>query len=161
MTRIPTALLKNEADLPFILLDSSAPFIREGSGEIQLLHVDIDAGKYVLRVRFAPGTTVQTHKHTGEIFAITGSGSWYYLEYPDDINVKGSYLYEPAGSIHTLHVPDTNVEKTDVWFIMNGANLNLDNAGEVESVTDAGSMLEAYVALCQEQGYGTPDVLGM
>ena len=61
----------------------------------------------------------------------------------DDINVNGSYLYEPAGSIHTLHVPSSNTEDTEVCFVMNGANLNLNADGEVESVLDAGAMLEA------------------
>ena len=43
------------------------------------------------------------------------------------MNVAGSYLFEPAGSIHTLHVPDTNTEVTDVFFAIHGANLNLDD----------------------------------
>jgi len=99
-------------------------------------------------------------KHTGEIFAFTSSGSWYYLEYPNDVTIAGSYLYEPAGSIHTLHVPASNTEDTEVCFVMNGANLNLNSQDEVESVLDAGAMLETYYALCEAQGKPAPDVLG-
>ena len=42
------------------------------------------------------------------------------------MNIAGSYLYEPAGSVHTLHVPATNTESTEVSFAIRGANLNLD-----------------------------------
>ena len=84
-----------------------------------------------------PGATVQTHKHTGHVYAFTQSGSWHYLESPDAVNVAGSYLYEPAGSTHTLHVPATNTGITDVWFTIHGANLNLGADGQVEMVIDA------------------------
>jgi 2,4'-dihydroxyacetophenone dioxygenase len=160
MSEVPAALLIQSSDMPFVNLDASAFFIDEGSFRIQLMQVNIKTGLWVIRTAFAPGTTVQKHKHTGEIFAFTSSGSWYYKEYPNDINVKGSYLYEPAGSIHTLHVPSTNTEDTEVCFVMNGANLNLNADGEVESVLDASAMLEAYLDLCEAQGDGKPDVLG-
>ena len=48
----------------------------------------------------------------------------------------GSYLYEPANSVHTLHVPEDNTEDTDVCFIIEGALLNLAEDGSVESVSD-------------------------
>lgn len=148
---IPTAFHRGESALPFV-------DIAEGA-QLQLLQVDIDAGLWVVRNRFAPGTTIQRHKHTGEVFAFTIAGSWRYLEYPE-INTAGSYLYEPAGSIHTLHVPDTNDGVTDVWFAIRGANLNLDAAGNVESVIDAGLVLSVYAALCTAGGHGQPDVIG-
>lgn len=47
------------------------------------------------------------------------------------MNIAGSYLYEPAGSVHTLHVPATNTESTEVSFAIRGANLNLDEQGNV------------------------------
>jgi quercetin dioxygenase-like cupin family protein len=119
----------------------------------------LDAGLWVIRALFKPGVTIQRHKHTGEVFAFTIKGSWTYLEYPE-VNTAGSYLYEPAGSIHTLHVPDTNTEITDVWFAIRGANLNLDEEGKVESVLDAGAVLEIYMALCEASGHGRADVIG-
>jgi 2,4'-dihydroxyacetophenone dioxygenase len=80
--------------------------------------------------------------------AFTLSGSWRYLEYPE-INTAGSYLFEPANAIHTLHVPDSNVEITDIWFAIKGANLDLDRDGNVEAVLDAGTVLEIYRAQCK------------
>jgi len=148
---IPTALHRAEKDLPFVYYQEGVVF--------QLLHADVEAGLWVVRVRFQPGVTIQRHKHTGEVFAFTISGSWKYLEYPE-VNTTGSYLYEPAGSIHTLHVPDTNTEVTDAWFAVRGANLNLDQEGNVESVIDAGALLELYTSLCEKDGHGRPDVIG-
>jgi len=161
MSTIPAAMLRQSADLPYISLTSELPFVDKGSFKLQLLQVSIESGLWVIRTLFAPGTTVQKHKHTGEIFAFTSSGSWYYLEYPNDTNIAGSYLYEPAGSIHTLHVPDSNTEDTEVCFVMNGANLNLDSQDEVESVLDAGAMLDVYYSLCEAQGENPPKVLGV
>lgn len=71
----PTALHRAESDLPFIDLDEGAT--------LQLLQVDLANGVWGIRNRFSPGYTVQTHRHTGHVHAFTQSGSWYYLESPD------------------------------------------------------------------------------
>ena len=92
------------------------------------------------------------------MYAFTLSGSWKYEEY-EEVNRAGSFLYEPAGSTHTLIVPETNTEPTDVWFAVWGANLNLDDAGNVESVYDAQFILDGYLALCDAAGLPTPKVL--
>lgn len=146
----PAALHRAERDLPFV------PYM-EGV-EFQLLQADIRAGIWVTRLRAEPGATIARHKHTGDVFAFTRSGSWKYLEYPE-INTAGSYLYEPAGSIHTLHVLASNTGITDVWFAIRGANLNLDAQGNVEAVLDAGFVLDFYLSACREMGFAEPDVI--
>ena len=143
VTQIPLALHRGESELPFVDLGDGST--------LQLLQIDVDAGLWVIRTRFQPGYLVQTHKHTGEVFAFTLSGSWKYVEYPE-VNTAGSYLYEPAGSIHTLTVPTENEGLTDVWFAIYGANLNLDADGNVESVIDAGLVRDSYFALCEANG---------
>jgi len=50
--------------------------------------------------------------------------------------VAGSYIYEPANSVHTLDVPEDNEGTTNVLFVIEGALLNLDADGGIESVTD-------------------------
>lgn len=149
---VPTAILRNESELPFVELGDGST--------LQLLQVDLDQGLWVVRTRFAPGMTVQTHKHTGPVLAFTMSGSWKYLEYPNDVNRAGSYLFEPAGSVHTLHVPEDNDEITDVFFAIHGANLNLDPDGNVEMVIDAGGMRDFYFAMCEAAGHPNPPVIG-
>lgn len=149
---IPRALHRGQEELPFV-------DIGEGS-TLQLLQVDIEAGLWVIRNHFQPGYRVPTHKHTGEVYAFTQSGAWKYEEYPDEVNTAGSYLFEPAGSVHTLVVPADNTEVTDVWFAIRGANLNLDADGNVESVFDAGFIRDSYFMLCEAQGLPRPNVIG-
>jgi quercetin dioxygenase-like cupin family protein len=139
--------------------ESELPFVEFAEGvELQLLQVDLDQGLWIVRTRFQPGITIQTHKHTGSVFAVTFAGSWKYLEYPD-VNTAGSYLFEPAGSIHTLTVPATEREVTDVWFAIYGANLNLDANGNVESTIDAAFIHQLYVAGCEAKGLEPPAVI--
>ena len=147
----PTAIHRGEKDLPFVDLGDGST--------LQLLQVDLAAGIWVIRNQFVPGTTITKHKHTGAVYAFTQSGAWHYLESPEAVNTAGSYLFEPAGSVHTLHVPETNTEPTDVWFTIHGANLNLDAEGNVESVTDGAGTLAAYYMLCEAQGLPRPNVL--
>lgn len=132
--------------------ENDLPFVEVGTGiELQLQMVDLADGLWVIRTKFEPGTSITKHYHTGPVFAVTYSGEWYYKEYPEYRNTKGSFLYEPAHSLHTLTVPETNNDVTDVWFAIRGANINLDENDEVESVTDANSILESYKSLCEEQ----------
>jgi 2,4'-dihydroxyacetophenone dioxygenase len=148
----PSAIHRAEEDLPFITLP-------DGTG-LQLLQVDLAAGVWILRNHFPPGVTIQTHKHTGHVYAFTQSGSWHYLESPEAVNVAGSYLYEPAGSVHTLHVPPSNEGVTDVWFAIHGANLNLDADGNVVSVLDAHVILSYYRYVCSKvHGIDDPPVV--
>ena len=145
---LPRAVHRGEDELPFVALGDGT--------HLQVLHVDAEEGLWVIRTRFEAGTTVPTHKHTGPVYAFTIAGSWKYLEYPE-VNVAGSYLFEPAGSVHTLHVPETNPELTDVWFAIWGANLNLGPDGNVETVIDAGGIRDFYIALCEAEGHPRPN----
>ena len=147
---ITEAVHLGEDDIPWVATD--------GSVEIKLVQVDIELGLWIVRNRFAAGAVVQKHRHTGQVFGYTLTGAWKYAEYPD-VNRAGSFLFEPAGSEHTLTVLDDNTEPTDVWFQIYGANLNLDADGNVESITDAGGIYAAYMALCEAQGLGRPNVL--
>jgi 2,4'-dihydroxyacetophenone dioxygenase len=146
----PSAAVRSEDALPFVPLD-------EG-GSLQLLQVDLTNGLWIVRIRWPAGVLLQTHKHTGTVFAFTLSGRWHYLESPE-INTAGSYLFEPAGSVHTLAVPADNTGITEVWFAVHGANLNLDSEGNVESVTDAETMLRSYRSRCRKMGVGEPPVI--
>ncbi len=147
---IPAAIHRGEDDLPWV-------DIGEGSS-MKVLHIDVEQGYWVVRNRFQPGYVVPTHKHTGKVFAFTLSGSWKYREYPE-INTAGSYLFEPAGSIHTLTVPETNTEVTDVWFAVEGANLNLDAEGNVIDIWDAEFIRDSYYLLCETEGHPRPDIV--
>ena len=148
---VPVSFHRSETDLPFVPYQDGVHF--------QLLQVDIEVGLWVVRVRAEPGVSFQRHRHTGQVLAFTISGSWRYLEYPE-INTAGSYLFEPAGAIHTLHVPDSNDGITDIWFAVKGANLDLDDNDNVETIIGAGAALEIYRSQCSANGHPDPNVIG-
>jgi 2,4'-dihydroxyacetophenone dioxygenase len=132
------------------------PFVDIGDGsKLKVIMVKEAEGLWILENVFQAGYEVQRHKHTGPVYAYTTSGAWKYKEY-DYVNRAGSFLYEPAGSIHTLQILE---DDTHVWFQMYGANLNLDETGAVESVSDGASTLAVYRNLCAQAGLPSPSVL--
>lgn len=140
------------------------PWADEWAGDerikLKLLMADIEGGRFAVRMQFEPGVEVAPHKHTGEVHAFTFAGEWRYLDYPQTpSNRAGSYLFEPPGSTHTLKVADDAQEYTDVLFIIYGAMLHLDEAGQVLAVTDAESVLREYPQLLRAQGKPLPEVL--
>lgn len=132
--------------------DDDVPWVDAGDGiELKVLRIDLENGLWAVRNRFAAGVQLPRHRHTGGVHGFTLSGAWKYLEY-DFVNRAGSFLREPAGSVHTLKVPDDNIEPTDVVFIIEGANLDLGLDDSVVSIVDASVVLEGYYALCEAQG---------
>lgn len=159
MEQGPVVPLKGATET--ILIDETdLPFVDFGDGtHLQLLQVDLAQGLWIVRTRFDPGVTIQTHFHTGPVFAVTLKGTWHYKEYPNQVNKPGSYLFEPAGSVHTLTVPADQKGQTDVWFAIYGANVNIDENGNVTSMIHAGNILEVYRAFCAAAGHPDPKTI--
>lgn len=145
------AILIHDEDLPHVELPDGST--------LQVLQVDLNQNLWVIRNKFRPGFCVDTHYHTGPVFAVTQSGEWFYEEYPDKVNKAGSYLYEPAHSLHTLTVADDATEDAVVWFAIFGSNVNIDDKGDVTSIVDARSVLMAYRGLCELYGVSSEGVI--
>lgn len=129
------------------------PWLEAGDGSaLQLLHVDLNQGLWISKTRLPPGYRVPTHYHTGLVFAVTLQGEWFYLESPEAVNRPGSYLFEPAGSRHTLVTPADMGEDMITWFAIYGANINVDDQGQVTSIVDAKAVLDLYRAYCDALG---------
>jgi quercetin dioxygenase-like cupin family protein len=143
----PEAIHIGVDDLPFVDIG--------GGNKLKVLQVDERQGLWIVENIFQSGFAVQTHKHTGPVYGYTTSGAWKYAEY-DYVNRAGSFLFEPAGSVHTLTCVE---DDTRVWFQMYGANLNLDDDGNIASVADGAGTLAAYYALCEAQGLPRPNVV--
>jgi quercetin dioxygenase-like cupin family protein len=151
---IPEALHIGTGDRPF------ADDFGASGVALQLLHADVEAGTFAVRIRFQPGVQLPPHQHTGIVFAYTLSGEWSYLEYPDSpSNRAGSYLYEPPGSTHTLKVADHNRSETDVVFVITGAMLVLDETGAVAAVLDAASHARDWPTALRAQGKPVPEII--
>ena len=148
------AILIHDDDLPHVNLPDGST--------LQLLQVDLNQNLWIVRNRFKPGTDiVDTHYHTGPVFALTQSGEWFYKEYPDKVNKAGSYLYEPAHSVHTITVAEDATEDAVVWFAIFGSNVNIDDEGNVTSVIDAKTILKVYRAMCDLEGKSSEKVIVM
>ena len=61
--------------------------------------------------------------------------------------------------MHTLTKPKDQVGETVVWFAIYGANLNLDDKGNIASVLDAPTVLGVYRALCEAQKLDATNVI--
>lgn len=144
---VPTAVHLGADELPFVEIG--------GGNKLKVIQVKEQEALWIVENIFVRGFTVQTHRHTGPVYAYTTSGAWKYKEY-DYVNREGSFLYEPANSVHTLECIE---DDTHVWFQMYGMNLNLDADGNVESVSDGRGTLEAYYSLCEAEGLPRPNVL--
>ena len=113
----------NPSDLVRVVGEQDAAWADTGTGVLlKVVRFDTQRGTWVILNRFKPGVQLQKHRHTGSVDAYTSAGRWHYLEY-DFYVTPGSYLFEPANSVHTLHVPDDNTVDTDVCFIIEGALL--------------------------------------
>jgi len=149
------ALVLDTDELPF-----ADNFLGYEGVRLKVLLADVEGACYVVRIRFAPGVQLMTHLHTGTVHAFTLAGEWGYLEYPDsEPSRAGSYLYEPAGSTHTLKVSDDCTEETDVIFISYGAMVIYDEEGNIVAARDAAAERDDYVAALREQGKPVPQFI--
>ena len=119
------------------------------------LFLDRDNGIWVLYARYAGGTRMPTHFHTGQVHFLTTKGRWFYEEYPEDPQTEGSYLYEPPGTVHTLHIPEDE-EVVEGFMVVNGVNITFDDEGNYLGTDHAGSMEELILATAREQGVAMP-----
>lgn len=144
-------------DIPAIHIGAEElPFVDLGDGsKLKVIMVDAAQELWIIENIFVAGYQVQRHRHTGPVYAYTTSGAWRYKEY-DYVNRAGSFLFEPANSVHTLQVLEDN---THVWFQIYGSNLNLDDGDEVDSISDGASALAVYLKLCEQAGLPRPNVL--
>jgi quercetin dioxygenase-like cupin family protein len=146
----------NEAPSAVHIGSDELPWVDIGDGSmLKVLQTREKEGLWIVENIFQAGYEVPTHKHTGPVWGYTQSGAWKYKEY-DYVNRAGSFLYEPAGSVHTLTCVE---DDTRVWFQIYGANLNLDADGNIESIVDAATVLQGYYLLCEAQGIPRPNVL--
>lgn len=153
-TMIPPALTIDTNNLPW------AHGVLAPGFSLQLLASDVENGFVVIRGRFQPGTVIPTHHHTGPVHGFTHAGSWYYQEYgAESLNVAGSYIFEPAGSVHTLEAPATNTEITDTTFVIYGALIMTDSDGAFAGTIDPASTLDLYYSTLEKQGDKRPNLI--
>ena len=153
---LPNAIHHQDKLLTVNIGDETSVYNPIDGYDIHPLFLDPENGTWVLYAKFPPGTVLPKHFHTGTVHFFTTKGAWNYLEYPDDIQTAGSYLYEPGGSIHTFSVPADATEAAEGFMVVSGANVNFDEYDEFQDILDAGAIEQAIVAICQEMGTKPP-----
>lgn len=124
--------------------------------ELRPLFLDRENGTWVLYAKFPPGTKLPPHFHTGTVHFFTTKGAWNYVEYPENVQTAGSYLYEPGGSVHTFSVPEDATEAAEGFMVVSGANVNFDEDGNYVDITDAGAIEDAIAAVSELEGREIP-----
>jgi 2,4'-dihydroxyacetophenone dioxygenase len=134
------------ADIPWAVLDRPWGLVR-----MQLIAVSLATNTFVNIIDYQAGTQLQKHHHTGPVHAYTMKGKWHYLEY-DWFAEADSYVYEPPGTNHTLHVD----EDMRAMFITQGAFIYFDDNDEMVGYSDAQTMLGDIKAALARQGLELP-----
>jgi 2,4'-dihydroxyacetophenone dioxygenase len=147
-------LTVNENNIP-LLRDTLAPGVH-----VKPLRLDLEAGCWVVLATFSPGAQIPLHYHTGIAEVYTLSGRWHYAEYPNQPQTAGSYLFEPAGSVHTFICPESNTEDTVLFIRVEGANINFTEDGQFHSILDTTSIRYLTHQLAEVQGVGPVDYIG-
>ena len=120
-------------DLPWAVWDEGV--------EAKMLRVSRETGTWVIINRFAPGKRIPTHHHDGAVHAYTLKGRWHYLEY-DFVASPGSFVFEQAGSTHTLEAMPDSEEPVEVFFVIEGGLILYDDDGNYFGYTDAQMALD-------------------
>lgn len=147
MERAPSAVHLGANDLPFVDIG--------GGNLLRVLQVFPTENVWITENIFMKDFESPMHMHTGSVWGHTFSGSWKYVE-SDFVNRAGSFLFEPASSVHTLKILEDN---THVRWHIHGANLNIDAEGSIASIVFGKARLDTYLKLCEEQGFARPPVL--
>ena len=119
-------------------------------GWVRPLLFDVTNGGWISILRARGKGTIQRHRHAAAVTAWTIEGSWGYREH-DWLAKAGSFVYEPAGHIHTLFI-DPQVGHMTAVFHVYGPVIHLDPDGNVTSYDDVYLRLDRYLKHCREKG---------
>jgi 2,4'-dihydroxyacetophenone dioxygenase len=136
--------------------ENDMPWVPNGQGlSFKPLHFSPAAGWWVNLIRVERGGHISRHRHLAPVQGYVLQGAWRYLEH-DWTAEAGSYVWEPAGDVHTLEV--LGDETMITLFTVHGAIQYLDDDGNLVQQDDARSRAELYVEHCRRHGI-EPQVL--
>ena len=146
---IPT-LIEGEA-VDHALSSDDIPWVPQEPGRwFKPLHFLPVSGTWVNLVKMEPGRRIRRHIHAGGfVQAYVLEGSWRYLEH-EWVAAPGSYVFEPAGGVHTLEV--LGEETMVTLFVVNGVIQYLDDDGAIVQQDDFDSRRRLYLDFCEEHG---------
>jgi 2,4'-dihydroxyacetophenone dioxygenase len=138
-------------DLPDLhIAEEHLPWVPNGQGlAFKPLHYSPAAGWWVNLIRVERGGRISRHRHLGPVQGYVLQGAWRYLE-RDWTAQAGSYVWEPAGDVHTLEVLGNETMIT--LFTVHGAIQYVDDEDRVIQQDDSHSRAQLYVDHCRRHG---------
>jgi 2,4'-dihydroxyacetophenone dioxygenase len=133
------------------LASDDVPWVPQEPGRwFKPLHFSTTTGTWINLVRMEPGRSIRRHIHAGgSVHAYVLEGAWRYLEH-DWVATAGSYVFEPAGGVHTLEV--LGDEEMVTLFTVSGVIQYLDGDGNVVQQDDVHSRRKLYLDHCVAHG---------
>ena len=109
--------------------------------DLQLLRGGGDDDTRALLLRLQPGTTIELHRHGGEVHAYNVAGHRRILQTGQNIG-PGEYVYEPPGNVDSwMAVGD---EPLIVFVTVRGPIEYVDEQGNVLRSSTTASLTQAY-----------------
>ena len=142
-----------------VMVDDNKWYSLGQLGKVRPLLFDVTNGGWVSILKAQGEGTIQRHRHANPVTGWTMDGSWGYREH-DWIARAGSFVYEPAGHIHTLYIHPEQARMTALFHVY-GPLLYVDDKGNAEGYDDVFLRLDRYAAHCREVGLGEDFVRAM
>ena len=122
------------------------PWIATGPGKsFRPLRFAADGWSELMRLE--PGSAVALHRHTGEVHALTLSGTREILGSGELVG-PGGYVYEPAGTVDGWGA--VGDEPCVVHIKVTGTIEYVDDDGRVIESVNADTQRAVYLAWCQD-----------
>ncbi len=133
------------------------PWVPQADGVwFRPLRICPELGTWTNLLRVSKRGTVNLHRHVAPVEAWVVAGRWRYLEH-DWTAGPGSYVYEPAGDVHTLTT--VGDEEMITLFAMHGPIEYIGPDGLVASVETAHTKLRRYLDFCASAGIRVAPVM--
>jgi 2,4'-dihydroxyacetophenone dioxygenase len=104
-------------------------------------------GRWTNLLRVTRRGTINLHRHLAAVEAWVIQGEWRYVE-RDWVARPGTYVFEPAGDIHTL--VNTGQDEMVTLFSMHGPIEYIGANGETTFTETAETKLSKYVDFCRD-----------
>lgn len=66
----------------------------------KLLSANLETDRFTLLIRIEGNVEAPRHRHIGAVEGMVLAGEFHYHDHPEESFKAGSYLFEPAGSVH-------------------------------------------------------------
>lgn len=127
-------------DVSVSIPEDERMWVRRPAGNLYLpLMFNLAAGITANIIRYPNPGVIGRHVHDGPVYAWTLEGSWYYPEHKHRwIARPGTFIWEPAGDIHTLVTEGVMT----AFFVMHGGLTTIDEDGNATGCENVVSLLE-------------------